>query len=609
MMFWSRSLLAVALLLTTVDAAALPQENTPVDASNDGVPNANHIFNAIHSSMRQWGSSLNHNGMSLFLAQVPAGTQFYHGTSKQEAIEGMEWLAFEPEHAINFARKMGGPPGGGRGGPPGEHRTSAGWRSKHHKSSSPFAEELSSIDRTKEDGPAHRRHWGPKKECDRSHKFGRPEERDRGLGALWPFHKDHRSPLDGPRASHFEHQRPMRSEDDDDHRGPPRGPGGPGRSDPGWLHTYKTKGDLPLIYLDGMSAGKTEKGTLDSQDVLLLNFSDTERGHMFGEFQRADGLCKMAKDTWGGKIRGFIRMEAGFEIILCSFKEDLDFLSAVRAGPIAPIGEKPDPIDGGWRGELDWLKAITARYDGIGGERVKVNYDNFVTGYSYDLDLFRGSSNFPRFENLSDTSLDKIRSDVDTLVKSWNPSEPYSVNWQGVTDMIIERYAKELKYLVSGALSDPENFYHELELLLRVFIDSDARNTTADTERCAAQFIPAGIDVSTSIAGRAIGAITDKICAALFTAFDYDVPVSTSVKSLESLIDYLNWTTWKKCGECPLDKVCFIPIWPFGSKEDYDHPQCRNGTELRGRSGYWGGNFGPPRDGNGPPKHGNGPPF
>ncbi|KAI1619338.1 hypothetical protein EDD37DRAFT_571222 [Exophiala viscosa] len=523
-MLWSLPLLATV----AVEAAALPLESHPVDASDAGSPNANHIFNAIHSSMRQWGSSLNHNGMSLFLAKVPAGTQFYHGTSQQEPITGMEWLAFEPEHAINFARKMGGPRGGGGGG------------------------------------------GGP-------------------------------------------------PEDDDDHRGPPGGPGGPCRSDPGWLHTYKTKDDLPLIYLDGMSAGKTEKGTLDSQDVLLLNFSDTERGHMFGEFQRAEGLCKMAKDTWGDKIRGFIRMEAGFEIILCSFKEDLDFLSAVRAGSIAPIGEKPDPIDGDGRGGLDWLKAITARYDGIGGGRVKVNYDNFFTGYSYDLDLFRGSSNFPRFENLSDSSLVKIRSDVDALVDSWDLSEPFSVDWQGVTDMIVERYARELKYLVSDTLSAPGDFFHELEELLRVFIDSDARNTTADTERCAAQFIPAAADISSSVAGRAIASISDKICSTLFTAFDYDIPVAKSVKELESLIDYLNWTTWKKCSECPLDKVCFIPIWPFGSKDDYDHPQCRNGTELRGRSGYWGGHFGPPgngrdrngppHDGDGPPKDGNRPPF
>lgn len=53
--------------------------------------------------MRQWGSSINHKGMSFFLATVPQGVQLYHGTNRSSAITGMEWLAFEQEHAMQFA--------------------------------------------------------------------------------------------------------------------------------------------------------------------------------------------------------------------------------------------------------------------------------------------------------------------------------------------------------------------------------------------------------------------------------------------------------------------------------------------------------------------------
>src|SRR4051794_28710732 len=85
---------------------------TPNDTSPP-LKNANHIFNAIQDSMRQWGSSLHHNGVSFFLATVPAGTQLYHGTSKSSPVNGTEWLAFEPEHAMVFARpRRGGPPPG-----------------------------------------------------------------------------------------------------------------------------------------------------------------------------------------------------------------------------------------------------------------------------------------------------------------------------------------------------------------------------------------------------------------------------------------------------------------------------------------------------------------
>lgn len=71
--------------------------------------------------MRQWGSSLDHNGMSVFFATVPAYTEFYHGSSSSQPINGTQWLAFEPEHALNFAN-CGRPGKGGPGRtPPGDH--------------------------------------------------------------------------------------------------------------------------------------------------------------------------------------------------------------------------------------------------------------------------------------------------------------------------------------------------------------------------------------------------------------------------------------------------------------------------------------------------------
>lgn len=66
--------------------------------------------------------------MSLFLTFVPHGAQLYHGTQlyhsthqreQREPVIDMDWLAFEPEHALPFARPRRGrprrPPGGGDG--------------------------------------------------------------------------------------------------------------------------------------------------------------------------------------------------------------------------------------------------------------------------------------------------------------------------------------------------------------------------------------------------------------------------------------------------------------------------------------------------------------
>lgn len=84
---------------------------TPANADSPPTKHLDHasanIFNAIHSAMRHWGSSINSNGMSFFLASVPKGTKFYHGTALQDPITGLEWLAFTPEHSLGFAHRSG----------------------------------------------------------------------------------------------------------------------------------------------------------------------------------------------------------------------------------------------------------------------------------------------------------------------------------------------------------------------------------------------------------------------------------------------------------------------------------------------------------------------
>ena len=64
---------------------------THLSNAADPVPNAIHIFNAVHSAMHQWGSSLHHNGMSFCLITIPDGTQFYHGSDTPDLVTGMEW--------------------------------------------------------------------------------------------------------------------------------------------------------------------------------------------------------------------------------------------------------------------------------------------------------------------------------------------------------------------------------------------------------------------------------------------------------------------------------------------------------------------------------------
>lgn len=465
--------------LSSSAAGFLPEQTA-------SLPNANHIFNAIHSSMRQWGSSIHHNGMSFFLATIPEGIQLYHGSPKSTPIQGTEWLAFEPEHAMVFA--------------------------KHHlENRCQTAAEEAAQDVISPD-------FNNEKDCK--------------------------------------------------------------ELKPGYLHTYITAKKLQLIYIDGMSAANSVKGTQESQDRILLN--DTLNGLATKERPRVNEVCRMARDIWSDQIDGIIRMEAGFEVILCSSEHNLKNIRITQARthqilegrPTGQIGEGQEY--GSWTLPPDgylWIKAISARYHGIGGNRVVLNYDHFVTAYAYGLDLFKGGGKLPRLEHIKTQDLDPIRQALNSLIMADDVYKP-SFNWQAVADMVIERYADSLKYLVSGDFTTIEFLQAEIERILRPFIDYSARNPTDEAKRCSDQFIVPHAPTET-LAGQAVSSVLHSICSTLVAVLNEE-NYQHAIDELVSLVEYLSWSTWKECRGCKNNEICVIPFFPMGSAEDYENPQCRD---------------------------------
>ncbi|KAL4980383.1 hypothetical protein BDW66DRAFT_156581 [Aspergillus desertorum] len=492
-------LLCFAALITTAVSSRFP-------------PNANHIFNAIHSSMRQWGSSLNHNGMSFFLATVPEGTQLYHGDWRSDPVQGPEWLAFEAEHALVFTHPMPHTP------PP-------------------------------EDGSP-----GP-----------RPRP----------------SPLQAESQQVIGQPQPAQAED-------------------GFLHTFAAAKDLRLLYIDGMSAGKTENGTMDSQDRILFRDRLGDGSGMRDEEKRAELFCRMVKDQWAGRLDGMLRMEAGFEIVLCDFS-NLEVLQVARVRPSEQ--GKPGGNIGKHAGRM-WLPAVASRYWKIGADRVALNYDHFVTAYdiAYKLDLFPDMdadgnvTRHPRLEHIPSTELQPLQQDLDTLILSHEASEP-STNWQAVADMVVDRYAARLRFLASGQASTLQQLQEEIEDVVTPFIDYDQRNKTLEVERCSRQFVRRSTPVTT-LAADAVLSVSRSVCTTLIEALchtEYD----SVVDQIQGLMDYLAWTTWKDCRGCGDHEICMIPMWPMGTVDDYDHPQCRDISQLNGHGPrYWGSR--PPRPKLGP---------
>jgi hypothetical protein len=160
----------------------------------------------------------------------------------------------------------------------------------------------------------------------------------------------------------------IRSMDDDDEPDYSRG----------YLHIYRTTRPLTkLVYIDGMSAGKTTMGTLDTQDYLLRNITDGDNGPAFSDFKRGRDLCDLDAE-W--EFEGFVRMEMGFEIIFCEFSDGL-VLESVRgraSGKNKSFGRMP---------QLELLRGASMRYPGITAQRLILDYSGMVSAYWYDFNL------------------------------------------------------------------------------------------------------------------------------------------------------------------------------------------------------------------------------
>jgi hypothetical protein len=516
--------------------------------------------------------------MTVFLATVPADTQLYHGTHKETAIQGMEWLAFEPEHAFIFAQPRWDhpPPGGHKPPPKDEHFED---RYAHGKPS----------DATRQSERHHeeqrlRHELAYNHDTDAEYLEGIQSSRNRP-GSQPRLAKQQRSPKIERRTRELQSERqqlliPPKSKTP---------------TKVGYLHTYIAKHDLRLLYVDGLSAGKTRNGTLDTQDMLILESTPPHEGPILGDYARAQGMCNLTSTIWRGRIDGILRMEGGFEVILCDFERHLDLADAMGV----PLHQGDRGFLGGWA----YIKTITTRFDGIGGDRVRLDYDNFVSVFAYaGLDgLFTNDVQsdypMPRLQNVAVADRRRVRADITDMILQ--DKRELSRDWQAIADMTIARYSHPLHYLHTDKRMrlDRTAFAEYLKLLLVPFISYTARNTTLETRRCIAQVIP--LQAAASLAYRTVHAITHRICSTLLEALaavslDESSPhtsedASKAIRLIDDLVEYLQWTTWKDCGACPDEQICYIPIWPMGNHDDHKQPRCRTSDEARSRWGYWGG--------------------
>ncbi|KAL8330859.1 hypothetical protein RB593_001691 [Gaeumannomyces tritici] len=542
--------------------------------------NAFKIFNAVHSAARQWGSSLDHNGMSFFLATVPEGSVFFHGDSKPDRPEGVEWLAFEIEHAQVFARSEDP-----ENWPPQASRHDL-LRYEGHGSKSLLVQAA------------------PRPAV--------PDYQQRPMALS-----------DGDSSEPDEHGD---DDDDDDDRRRRSRRFRPGR---GYLHTYRAQRQLNLLYIDGMAAGKCAYGPLDTQNYVLLDWDVSRPDAGWNdELARAKQLCDVA-NTWGDAgtpIDGFVRMEAGFEIIYCHFEE---------GGGLEPVAVDASPFmnETGWVdwevSRFEWIRASTLRYNGLPADRITIDWSSMVSVFFYDVNITNPDPKrpeLPRVLNTTARERQAIKQRVGEVLQERHPANRHgeaaartNINWQGVVDMIVTRYSDRLALLASGDLSAGES-RSMVNFLLSPFTDAAGGPAPyrPSLERCASLHLgPALARNGTSawtaqdeLIDAAVGAVSRRICQVLVDAWvalggsgsrrgqqrrqeEQEEVGEETVKVDEwvaGLVGELGWTTWRECGKCASPReVCFVAMFPLGGPEDHYAPRCRNATEL-GRGGgmsYW----------------------
>lgn len=369
-----------------------------------------------------------------------------------------------------------------------------------------------------------------------------------------------------------------------------------------YLHRYRSLRDLNLLYIDGMSAGKTYKGTLDSQDYILLSNTLNNSGPFFDELERGTRLCNLTRTVWAGKIDGFIRMECGFEILLCQFEGNvgLDRLQRVRPKWIRQNQTMEEWVRMSAEASFRMYEAVSDRFWSLGGNRVKVEFDNFVTAFSRErLTLFERMEPtqefYPRLRNVSQSDLQSLKDEVTQMIE--DPVMSNGIDWQSVSDMYVQRYAGPLQALLLPDLQ-MGSFRLQLQSLLRVFTSDylDNEQVGEVIERCTDQFLPHGWNES--LAGRAVQNVGSRICGVLVnslfntttTEINYEGD-SMSIggdkydmvrQEIQKLVSWLDWPIWRYCSsDCAANERCILPIWPItDSIKDRERPTCKNSTKL-----------------------------
>jgi hypothetical protein len=339
--------------------------------------------------------------------------------------------------------------------------------------------------------------------------------------------------------------------------------------------------------------------------------------------QRATAMCDMIT-KWGWA--GIMRMEIGYEVIWCDFKStDLHHESSIRG-----LLQEDRLKDEEFITTYLWTRAVAERYDGLGGDRVKVDFSSMVSGFFFPINVSNTDPERPDLMRLKAAKLEH-RLDIRAyLQKVFTEPRRFNVNWQGVVDMIVTRFSKRLAAMASTNIST-DIFIGELERAVLTYYEApglpddvtltadDDKNKTAEAiERCSTHYLKSAQlsrqkwTLQDDLIHTALSTVMQHVCNDLYLMRSLllqaapDTPsdaylinkkvnndemhkvVNQSRAIVRNLTNELAWTTWRKPQLCADNEVLMTPMWPFGNIEDYNNPGCVPFNEItEDRRGYW----------------------